>query len=176
MKKRFSLGPFLFLALLFAGVWMYFSPYLAFRKMQNAAEAGDTAALDQLVDFPRLRASVKQGVSTAVSREVDDHSNPLAAVAGFVAGRLASPVVDAVVSPQGIAALTRGDTRGGREGGRPRVDAPDLEAKRRYESLDRFVIHFVEEDSGKERVALVMEREGIAGWKLVGVRLPEEGR
>ncbi|HYJ81009.1 MAG TPA: DUF2939 domain-containing protein [Longimicrobiaceae bacterium] len=176
MKKRFSFGPFLFLAVLFAGVWFYFSPYLALRKLQTAAEAGDTATLNELVDFPALRASVKQGVSTAVAREIDDEGNPLAAIGGFLAGRLASPVVDVAVSPEGIAALTRGDPRGGGEGGRPRVDAPELEAKRRYESLDRFVVHFVEEDSGKERLALVMQREGIAGWKLVGVRLPEERR
>jgi hypothetical protein len=177
MKKRGFLTPFVFLALLFGAVWLYFTPYLALRQLQKAAEAGDVETMNELVDFPALRESVKTGVSTAVAREIGDQGNPLARVGGMIAGTLAAPLVNTFVSPEGIAALTRGrrpdrDGQSGDDGGRVEVEGIDVE--RGYESVDRFVVRFVDEESGRERVSLVMRREGIAGWKLSGVRLPEE--
>ncbi len=181
MRKRSSLAPFLFLAVLFAGVWLYFTPYLALRKIQAAAERGDAETLNEMVDFPAFRESVKQGVRTAVSREISPNersSNPFAAIGGMIAGALVGPMVDAFVTPEGIAALTNGirpDSDGGRDGnsdgGGRTIDA-DVKITREYEGVDRFVVHFVDEKSGKERVALVMHRDGLADWKLSGVRLP----
>jgi len=182
MRKRSSLAPFVFLALLFAGVWLYFTPYLALRKIQAAAERGDAETLNEMVDFPAFRESVKQGVRTAVSREIshsdEGSGNPFAALGGMIAGALVGPMVDAFVTPEGIAALTNGirpdsdGGRGGNGGERERTIDPDVEITREYEGVDRFVIHFVDEKSGKERVALVMHRDGLADWKLSGVRLP----
>jgi hypothetical protein len=182
MRKRSSLAPFMFLALLFAGVWLYFTPYLALRKIQAAAERGDAETLNEMVDFPAFRESVKQGVRTAVSREIshsdEGSGNPFAALGGMIAGALVGPMVDTFVTPEGIAALTNGirpdsdGARGGNGGGEERTIDPDVEITREYEGVDRFVIHFVDEKSGKERVALVMNREGLADWKLSGVRFP----
>ena len=177
-RRKSSLAPFAVLVALFAAVWLYFTPHLAMRRLQTAAEAGDTQALNELVDFPAFRESVKQEVRTAVAREISDRDDPLARLGGMIAGAFASPLVDAFVTPEGIAALAEGrrpseDEDDGRDGdGGVRV--PDMEADRGYEGLDRFVIHFREKESGKERVALVMRRDGIASWKLAGVRLPAE--
>lgn len=182
MKKRSSLFPFLLLAVLFAGVWMYFTPWLALKKIQAAAERGDAETLNEMVDFPAFRESVKQNVRSAVSREIEGvggEKNPLAALGGMLAGALASPMVDAFVTPEGIAALTSG-SRPGKDGDGAEKDGKgdgidvDVDVKREYETLDRFVVHFVDQENGNERVALVMRREGLAGWKLVGVRLPHE--
>ncbi|HEX8697177.1 MAG TPA: DUF2939 domain-containing protein [Longimicrobium sp.] len=178
MKKRGFLTPFVFLALLFGAVWLYFTPYLALQRLQDAAEAGDVETMNELVDFPALRQSVKTGVSTAVARGIGDEGNPLARVGGMLAGTLAAPLVNTFVSPEGIAALTQGrrPDQGGRsgDGDDDRVKVEGIDVERGYESMDRFVVRFVDEESGKERVSLVMRREGIAGWKLSGVRLPEE--
>jgi hypothetical protein len=185
MRKRSSLAPFAFLALLFAGVWLYFTPWLAMRKIQAAAERGDAETLNEMVDFPAFRESVKQGVRTAVSREItqsDDTSNPFAAIGGMIAGALVGPMVDGLVTPEGIAALTNGirpdsdGHRGGNGGERERTIDPDVEIKRGYEGVDRFVIHFVDEKSGEEKLALVMRRQGLADWKLSGVRLPAKSK
>lgn len=184
MRKRSSLAPFAFLALLFAGVWLYFTPWLALRKIQAAAERGDAETLNEMVDFPAFRESVKQGVRTAVSREItqsDETNNPFAALGGMIAGALVGPMVDAFVTPEGIAALTNGirpdsDKDGAGSGDRERTIDPDVEIKRGYESVDRFVVHFVDEKSGDEKVALVMRRDGLADWKLSGVRFPAKSR
>lgn len=182
MKKLFPLAA---LAAVAAGVWLYLTPYLAIDDLREAAEAGDTQTLNEMVDFPAFRESVKTGVKTAVAREIGDDGNPLARLGGWFAGQLASPMVDVFVSPEGIAALTRGerpdqdgargsnDRDGASEDG-DRVRAPKLEMRREYEGMDRFIVHFHDPESGEERFSLVMEREGIAGWELTGFRLPEK--
>jgi hypothetical protein len=183
MRRRSSLFPMFVLAVCAVAVWTYFSPYRAMNDLRAAAEAGDAEAMNELVDFPALRESIKQGVSTAVSRQLDDTSNPLARLGGWFAGKLASPLVDTFVSPDGIAALTRGSRPG--EGGRQAASGDeakadgeswkdDVKVDREYEGVDRFVVHFIDRESNRERVALVWHRDGLAGWKLTGVRLPAD--
>ncbi|HEU0051961.1 MAG TPA: DUF2939 domain-containing protein, partial [Longimicrobium sp.] len=64
------------LALCAAAGWSYLSPYRAMNDLREAAERGDRERMNELVDFPALRESVKLGVSTAVSQQLDDVSNP----------------------------------------------------------------------------------------------------
>ncbi|HET7232581.1 MAG TPA: DUF2939 domain-containing protein [Longimicrobium sp.] len=179
-KRRSGLGSLLLLAVLFAGVWLYYTPYLAMNKLQKAAKAGDTQALNELVDFPALRESVKQNVRSAVNNEVGRHAGPLGQLGGLLAGALASPLVDTFVTPEGIAALTEGQRPGrGHRGGIDSVAherSKDVKVKRGYESMDLFVIHFVDKNDGKEKMALVMHRDGFTNWRLTGVRLPSATR
>ncbi|HEV7589326.1 MAG TPA: DUF2939 domain-containing protein [Longimicrobium sp.] len=173
-QKRSSLSTLLVLAALFAGVWLYFTPYLAMNKLQKAARQGDEQAMAELVDFPSLRESVKGNVRSAVEHSVGRERNPLGMLGGILAGAVAGPVVDAVVTPQGIAALTEGERPGQRRGsdGDSRVRVKNVKVKRGYEGFDLFVVHFVSKDDGHERMALLMRREGIARWRLSGVRIP----
>jgi Protein of unknown function (DUF2939) len=176
-KRRSGLSSLMLLAVLFAGVWLYFTPYLAMNKLQKAAKAGDAQAMNELVDFPSLRESVKQNVRTAVSNEVGGRSRgALGALGGLLAGALAGPVVDAFVTPDGIAALTEGSRPGSRRG--DAIDSlahersKDVKVKRGYESVDLFVIHFVNRSDDREKMALVMHRDGLTHWRLTGIRLP----
>ncbi|SOD03434.1 Protein of unknown function [bacterium JGI 053] len=173
-QKRSSFSTLLVLAVLFAGVWLYFTPYLAMNKLQKAARQGDEQAIAELVDFPALRESVKDNVRSAVSHSVGGSRNPLGALGGILAGAIAGPVVDAVVTPQGIAALTEGERPGQRResDGDSRLRVKNVKVKRGYESFDLFVVHFVGKDDGHERMALLMRREGITHWRLSGVRVP----
>ncbi|HEX5725176.1 MAG TPA: DUF2939 domain-containing protein [Longimicrobiaceae bacterium] len=186
MAKRRSTFPLFVLAVFALAAWMYFSPYLALRKLQRAAEAGDTRAMNELVDFPALRESVKQEVRSAVAGGISSEGerNPAAALAGVFAGMLAAPMVDAFVTPTGIAALTRGerpdqarerDGEGEGEGpDRPRA-LEEVDIHRGYEGWNTFVVGYSDKESGKERVSLVLRRDGLAGWKLSGVRLGADG-
>jgi hypothetical protein len=174
-QKRSSFSTLLVLAVLFAGVWLYFTPYLAMNKLQKAARQGDEQAMAELVDFPALRESVKGNVRSAVANTVGER-NPIGVLGGILAGAVAGPVVDAVVTPQGIAALTEGERPGQRhrdDGDRDsRLRVKDVKVKRGYEGFDLFVVHFVSKDDGHERMALLLRRQGIARWRLSGVRIP----
>ncbi|HEU4562838.1 MAG TPA: DUF2939 domain-containing protein [Longimicrobium sp.] len=179
-KRRSGLSSLLLLAVLFAGVWLYYTPYLAMNKLQKAAKAGDTQTLNEMVDFPALRESVKHNVRSAVSNEVGRRAGGLGALGGLLAGALATPLVDAFVTPEGIAALTEGQRPGSRHGSEvdsiAREQARDVEVKRGYESLDLFVVRFVGKEDGEEKMALVLHRDGFTSWRLTGVRLPAATR
>jgi hypothetical protein len=153
----------------------------ALNQLQDAARKCDNQAMNELVDFPALRESVKQNVSGAVAGVTGRRQNPLGVLGGILAGAVAGPVVDAVVTPQGVSALVEGVRPGERHsssGTRDGVRAPNLKVKRGYEGMDLFVVHFVDKDNGRERMALLLRRQGLIHWRLSGVRVPgvEPGR
>lgn len=167
MARRSRVVPLFSLALCVAAAWLYFSPYLAYRQITRAADRGDVEALNDVVDFPALRTSFKENVKTAVSREISaNRENPFAAIGGALAGMVTAPIVDAAVTPAGIAALTRGnDPREGEEKDREN----NLERDRRYEGVNRFAVRYLDPETGGEQVALILRRDGLK-WKLAGVR------
>lgn len=179
MRRRSPFTSLFALAICLVVAWMYFSPYLAYRKITRAAERGDVEALNDVVDFPALRTSFKDNVRTAVSREIsDDAGNPFAAVGGALAGMLTSPIVDAAVTPAGIAALTRGDDPRDRRNRRDSDEErekrrSDVERDRRYEGLNRFAVRYLDKETGGEQFALILRRHGLQ-WKLTGVRFGKD--
>lgn len=175
MRRKSPFTPLLALAVCVAAAWLYFSPYMAYRQITRAAERGDVEALNERVDFPALRLSFKENVRTAVSREISGNAdNPFAAVGGAIAGMLAAPVVDAAVTPATVAALTRGEDPRDRERRRGRDRDREerrstMERDRGYEGMNRFAVRYLDKETGGERYALIMRRDGLQ-WKLVGVR------
>lgn len=167
MKRR-SYLPLLSLMLCLAAAWMYASPYLAMRKLQRAAERGDVATLNEVVDFPALRTSVKDNVRSSVARGIQSDGGLAGALGGALAGALVSPLVDAAVTPTGIAALADGRDPRDRDGD---DDEPRRERRveRGYEGLNRWVVSYRDAENGGEQIALIMRRDGL-GWKLSGVR------
>jgi hypothetical protein len=175
-RRRSVFVPLFALALVAAFGWVYFGPYLALKKLQAAAESGDIEAMNELVDFPALRTSVKENAKTAVSRELSNRTRlpGVGAIGGILAGRVVNPVVDLAVTPSGVAALTSGRLPGGRDDdGAKRPGVPkELKRKLGYVGMGRFEVRYVDRESGDERIALIMRRYGL-NWKLTGVRFVE---
>ncbi|MFM0307661.1 DUF2939 domain-containing protein [Paraburkholderia sp. RL17-383-BIF-A] len=99
----------------------YASPYLALNNLKRAADARDTQTVNQYVDFPALRESLKQQVAALLTRRLDAHSNgnPLAAIGAMIGVALIGPLVDAYATPDGVAALLNGMPPRGDPGERP---------------------------------------------------------
>jgi hypothetical protein len=174
MRRRSPVLPLFALVLCAAVVYLYFTPYLAVRKMQAAAESGDSRTLERMVDFPALRTSLKDEVRTAAARQVTGERRSRAAavggaVVGMVAGAVTDPVVNAVVTPTGVGLLLQGRRPGESpaEEGRWRKE---VRISRGYEGTNRFVVRYLDRQSGEERLTLVLRREGL-DWRLTGVRL-----
>lgn len=166
----------LFVGLVLCGLaaWQYFTPHLALRSAQAAAEAGDAQRLNELVDFPALRLSLRENVRSAVSNQVGSRAGfRIGALTGFAAGALTSPVVDRALTPSGIAALMQGSlpARRGKDAEEDRPIRTNLKIDRGYAGVNRFEVRYRDRDSGAERLALVMHRDGL-GWKLASVRIP----
>ena len=165
--------PLFSLALCVGAAWLYFTPYMALNKLQAAAERGDAEALNEMVDFPALRTSLKSEVQGAVSREISkDAGNPFAAIGAAVTGALVEPAVNAAVTPEGISLLMKGrpptDDEGDSDGGDGNW-REDVKIGRRYEAADKFVVNYRDRETGDEQIALVMRRDGLR-WRLSGVR------
>lgn len=184
MKKRtaaIALGS-IALALVLSA---YASPYWVLSRMRAAVEARDSAALARYVDFPRLRDSVKIGVMRRLGADgalAESRANPFAAFGRAMALAVIDPVVDAAVSPAGVAAmLAAGDIRVQPMNERredpaaapaPAADPP--REKLNYDLSYRTWNQVVVERADGGGVRFVLDRSGVWSWKLVGVEQPED--
>lgn len=163
----------------------YASPHWQLYRMRSAVEARDPQKLAQFVDFPALRESVKLllmqrlGAGSALS---EAQSNPFAAFGKAMALAVIDPVVDAAVSPAGVALmLERGDVKLRSERGAPPDASPD--AGQAHEPA-REKVNYDLSYAGWDRVTVtkadgsgavfILRRHGLWGWKLSGVALPPE--
>jgi hypothetical protein len=99
----------------------YATPYIALNNLKRAADARDAQTVNQYVDFPALRESLKQQVTGLLTRRLGEHSNgnPLAAIGAMIGAALIGPLVDAYATPDGVAALLNGMPPRGDPGERP---------------------------------------------------------
>jgi Protein of unknown function (DUF2939) len=185
------------LAILSIGVpgWLYFSPYVILQNLREAALAGDTNGLKRTIDFPALRASLREELKGQVSKKslelLSSHSDGFA-VAGSILGAtlvnlMVDRMVDQYVTPQVVASVAQGKTVAG---------APDrvngvvrrLTAKpttgenavaprivKGYESFDRFAIR-IYPPKCEVAITFVLSRSGLANWRLSAIDLPDLDR
>jgi hypothetical protein len=99
----------------------YATPYIALNNLKRAADARDAQTVNQYVDFPALRESLKEQVAGLLTRRLGAHSNgnPLAAIGAMIGVALIGPLVDAYATPDGVAALLNGMPPRGDPGERP---------------------------------------------------------
>ncbi|HEY2024227.1 DUF2939 domain-containing protein, partial [Paraburkholderia sp.] len=100
--------------------FVYASPYLAVNNLKRAADARDVQTVNQYVDFPALRASLKQQVADMLTRRLEaDSGNKLATIGAVIGVTLIGPLVDAYATPDGVAALLNGMPPRGTAGEQP---------------------------------------------------------
>jgi len=165
------------LALLYAGY-----AFLSLRQLEAGVRAGNAEAISDHVDFPAVRASIKEQLATIVMAraldEVDRNRGPGARLgAGLLAAigpALIDTAVDRFVSPAAIGALlsrrapAAGGGSGGGEGGEPK----ELDLRRfahRFELLSptRFRL------THKDGVAIVFALSDWT-WKVADIRIPPD--
>jgi hypothetical protein len=85
-------------------------PYFALYRLGEVLRTQDADAVESKVDWPRVRQGIKDDVNAALLAKVNpDDANPLAGLGVALAGKLASPVVDATVTPSGLIAVANAD-------------------------------------------------------------------
>jgi hypothetical protein len=99
----------------------YASPYIVLNELKHAADERDAETVDEYVDFPALRESLKQQITGLLTRRLDTqgHGNPFAAIGAMIGVALIGPLVDAYATPDGVAALLNGMPPRGEPGERP---------------------------------------------------------
>ncbi|MEJ2769466.1 DUF2939 domain-containing protein [Mycetohabitans sp. B46] len=102
------------LASVVAGMLSYASPYIVLHRLEQAADARDAETVNRYVDYPALRASLKQELNARIRRAVSAHidDSPLAqavaSVGTMVGSALIAPIVEVYATPDGVAALLAG--------------------------------------------------------------------
>lgn len=167
-----------------AFVVVYFgSPILTVNALVTAAKAGDEAALERLVDFPAFRDSLKDELTTRLMAEAqadpDVRNSGLGGLGMMLAPMLVGGAVDALVNAPTIAAMVRtADTPDPTDAAVARTPAPegedqDIRQSYAYRDLNTFVLGLTDPDRPDEKLKLLLKRQGLFGWKLAGVDLPD---
>ncbi|MFQ5719994.1 MAG: DUF2939 domain-containing protein [Acidobacteriota bacterium] len=166
--------------LILGAVLAYASPYRTIKGIKEAVDADDPDRLSAYIDYPALRANLKDQFHTGVTRYLDrKESSPFAALGAALAGGLGDRLVDTYVTPDGVAALLKGDSPvddgPGKEnaGHQPAAGSGGGKILRdprlRFRSLSR--VEVVATDRDDQDVSFVLTRTGLT-WKLTNIILP----
>jgi hypothetical protein len=103
MKKTIAAFVILFALILGYVAW----PFVSLFAVVRAAEAGDTAAIEQRVNFPALRRSVSAQVIGTYARLTGMKTDGAGLTVG-IAASFADPFIEKLLSPAALADLLRG--------------------------------------------------------------------
>jgi hypothetical protein len=168
---------------------LYFaSPILALHSLTAAAKAGDRVKLEQKVDFPAVRESLKVQLKATMTRKFEEdpelRDNPFAAFGHLLLSGVVDKAVDAYATPDAIANMVATNEPpkniSAAPGAAPVVEPAKPKAKSETEirygyhkDLDHFRATYRDRKrAGDEPFGLVLQRHGIFGWRLVRIELP----
>ena len=107
--KRF-IPTFLVLLALLVAYWAW--PFFALRALAEAVQVGDVRAINEQIDYPRLRRSFTEQIIGAYLR-ITGRSSQLGALgplATAVGASIVDPWVSQIVNPENLGQLLRGGT------------------------------------------------------------------
>lgn len=177
-------------AVVLAALWYLLSPFQAFASLAEAARVGDRDKLEAGVDFPAVREGLKDQLNarltTALSTDRSLANGPFGALGALLGPTVVDQVVDAAVTPDGVAAIIRSgkaplsDIKPGKaalpppeETAPPAPESAPPKKKTRfaYADLNHVRATTLSNDSSRTPLTWVLERRGL-GWKLVRIELP----
>jgi hypothetical protein len=161
------------------------SPWLAAARLTSALKSGDPAAIDRMVDFPSVRQSLAGQITAKINEETrnspEAQNNPFAGLMTLVAPALVNQLVNVVVTPEGLAKLSRqarradaADRAAHPKGWRkthPRSAEPSVKPTLAYTGLNTFAATY--DAPGKGRMVWVLGREKLFFWKLKKIEVSE---
>ena len=166
-RRALRLAILVIAALALAAAWEIASPWWTLKGMRDAAAAQDSEKLASYVDFPRVRANLREQLIDAADRRI-----PARAFEAILGKRSFERFIDRIigfmVSPQSLKIALDVASK---------VDGPTDATKRacgmKREGLEHFRIRCARLPDGSGD--LVFERHGF-GWRLVGIDLPDDYR
>jgi hypothetical protein len=168
-RSRIGLAACLLAAVLAAG-WYLGSPWYTLHEMKAAARAGDDARFAAYVDFPALRRDLKARLRARMVAEAGRRSG-LGALGLAFGAALVGPIVDTMVSPEGVRAAfiaRKGRAGGAAQAAHESLLLPEDPVVRRRGLSEFLVASRRTPDSG-----LVFTRHGL-GWKLSAIAPPPD--
>ena len=175
MKLKFQLA-LVAIVVAVLGVGFFFTPHLAVRGMKAAVEAQDAARISDYVDFPAVRESLKATLNAKMAAAVvkQTENNPFAAVAAAMVGAVVNSMIEALVTPESLAMMLKGERPHPTAGEPKRRTSPGADASidMSYEGFNRFLVTVTKKGTADEPIGFVFTRDGLISWKLSALRLP----
>lgn len=161
------------------GGWYVASPAYAMSQLKSAAETGDADQLEERIDFPKVRESLKSQLRAVMAREIakpELQDNPFGKLGAMVAMGMVDGMVEGFVTPESISEMIKEGKM--KRPGQVQVPVKAVNARPvdwtiKRDGLDKFSASPTAPD-GKPAPRLLFERDGL-GWKLAGLKLPPEG-
>ncbi len=169
--KKIIIAALALLAAAFGG-WYFASPSYALMSLHDAVKAGDADAMEDHIDFPAVRESVKMTIKEKMAEQVSaPDADPMAALGMAMADKLLDPLIDGMLTPNGMAkfiehgAKAKGEA-GASNGAAAAADKNSSAAPPNYKiersGLSEFTVSFPDD---KEAPQLLFKRDGLS-WKL----------
>lgn len=172
MKK---LLPWLAGLLVIFAIYLYASPYIALNNIKNAAEQKDADKLSGYIDFPSVKQSIKDQVKAAMVEEIaaSDEQDGFEALGTMLAAAIIDPIIDGVVTPDGVALMLQGqkldfDLNNDTPEDKPKAKNEDIDYKAGYLSFNRFKVQIIDADDADESIDVIMHRDWLS-WKVTRI-------
>lgn len=151
------------------------SAFLALGDLTKAVQSGDRDRLAARVDFPSVRASLKEQLDDLIDRQARLHrefaANPFGRLILALAPRITDAVVDGIVTPDGIAQMLSRPL-GGASGPR-KHPGERFERSWSFTGSGDFEAAYTSDRDAKLTFALVFALRDFT-WKVVRIDLPSE--
>ena len=178
MNKKLAVGLAVAAIAVFAIAWAA-APVFAAQALIRAAKAGDADRIEQLVDFPALRESLKEELTTELAahmrRDPRMADSTLGGLGKMLAPMLLSGAIDATVTPEVVAQMVTTaeapdpTVRDEPEPGDATDKGDDIHQSWGYRDLNAFAVTLTDRDHPDQRLALILERRGLFKWQLAAV-------
>ena len=163
------------LLVLIAG-YLYASPYLTLNGIKNAVQEQDAEKLSSYVDFPSVKQGVKDQFKAKIAKEmvIEDNNNGFEALGSMFATAMIDPLVDGLITPEGIAALmAEKKDQNSTEATTTQEESnesDDLVYETGYDSFSDFHVNLGNPEVDKT-VKVMLHRDGLS-WKIVDIDFP----
>ena len=139
--------------------------------MKSAAESGEADELSERIDFLRVKESLKEQVKAQMAKEIakgDD--NPLGAMGAMMAMAMIDPMIDGIVTAEGMATMIQEGKLKREQSGEAPPESEPVDWRIERDGFDKFTA-VIDGETG-QKAGLVFERDGLS-WKLVELDMPD---
>jgi len=176
MNMKSILGAAVIAVTAVGGYW-YYSPHLALKSMQTAAQEKDADKFNEHVDYPKLRESFKGQMSAIMAEQLGKPGSTGAeALGAMLGGAMVNQFVDAFVRSEVVMKAMQSGELGPKAAGGNSSSSERKKPSWTFErkGTDKLIAYATAPDSSDKSKALgvVFERYGFADWKLTEIRFP----
>jgi hypothetical protein len=156
------------------GLYVVLGPFVTLYQVSGALATGDSDALEDHVDFERVREGMKAKLNIAMQEQLkstSDQNNPFSQLGAMLGGVMVSKVLDMYCTPSGVTAFFKKAM----ENNGTAADSDHIVWKGTthywFDSPGRFNLRLVMPDPDKGYIDVVLRRSGLT-WRIVALELP----